>query len=534
MIACICCGGEKFRDLYQFESVKKKIAICNYCEMMVLDPMPTVEELKEVYKEDYFSNAKLHEGEVSGIYGYSDYISERINKQSAYKLNLAIIKRYILSLPEEAKLLDYGCGLGHFLDIAYDSKYKVSGLEFNPSAIDYIRGRYTYHVQHTEKLAEIDKQDVITAFDVFEHLQDPVGTLKSFHEKLNPNGLLVISTMDSRSITSKILGKRLEDFRRTSEHLYFFSRKNITQILEQNGFDVLHIHSQGHSFPLGILATRISNMIPIVGGILKFVLFLMPFLKNVNIYLNPLTKMVVYARKRPDDESNHKLLSLVMPAYNEQLYVEKVVEKVLSTDYEMDFELVFVDDGSTDRTLELVEKYKARENVRVISAPHKGKGAAVRRGIKESRGDLVIIQDADLEYDPSEIKTLIEAMKKSKSIVVFGSRFTGKYRKTGSLLYTAGNLFLTFFTNLMTGLNLSDMETCYKLFNGRLIRSIHLESEGFEFEPEITCRLSHKKIDIIEAPITYMARTRFQGKKIKISDGFKALFTIMKFRFFNN
>lgn len=534
MKPCICCGGNKFRNLYDFPTVQKKILMCNYCQLMVLDPMPTTDELKEIYKEDYFSNSKLHEGEVSGIYGYSDYISERINKQSAYKLNLAIIKRYILSAPDQASLLDYGCGLGHFLDIAYDSRYKVTGLEFNPAAIDYIRNRYTYNVQHTERLAEIEKQDVITAFDVFEHLQDPIATLKSFHDKLNDNGLLVISTMDSRSFTSRLLGKRLEDFRRTSEHLYFFSRKNITQILEQNGFEVLHIHSQGHSFPLGVLAQRISNMIPAVGVFLKGLLLLLPFLKNVNIYLNPLTKMVVYARKRSDNNPERKLLSLVMPAYNEQLYIEKVVEKVLSTDYGIDFELVFVDDGSTDRTLELMEKYSSHPRVRIISAPHKGKGAAVRRGIKESKGDLVIIQDADLEYDPAEIKSLVEGMEKTKSVVVYGSRFTGKYRKTGSFLYTAGNIFLTFFTNLMTGLNLSDMETCYKLFDGNLIRSIHLVSNGFEFEPEITCRLSQKKIDILEVPISYMARTRFQGKKIKISDGFKAVFTIIKYTFVNN
>ncbi len=536
---CINCNGTDHVELYSFPEAKKRIMKCNYCEMLSLDPKPTPEELRQVYSDSYYDNDKLLEKEIGGIYGYVDYISERINKQSCYKRILSYINRYNVPGLNPSQLLDYGCGLGHFLDIAYDFNHEVYGVEFNQSAIDYIEKRYKYNVQTVDAYNSSTQQfNVITSFDVIEHLLEPSEALQRFAEKLKHNGILVLTTTHARSITSKLLGKRLEDFRRISEHIFFFSPKNLSEMLYKHGFEVLKIHSQGHSFQLDMLCDRLKNTSKIAHGCLKTLLNVLPFLKRVSIYINPLTKFTLYARKvktgkLPEQEFSRKKLSIIMPAYNEQTYLKTIVSKVLSIDYGMDYELIIVDDGSKDRTFTIAKELAADPRIKPYTIPHAGKGAAVYEGIRKSIGDYVVIQDADLEYNPEDINKLLNTVKETNASVVYGTRFSGDYRRTGSFIYTLGNKFLTLLTNLTCGLNLTDMETCYKLFDGDLIRSVKIQSKKFDFEPEITCKLSRQKIALYETPISYEARTKLQGKKIGFSDGIQAIYAIFKYRFFD-
>jgi len=296
--ACRHCGSTRSRVKYTFKGTDKVIRECTVCKLMVLDPMPTEDDLKAVYNEGYFENEELTKQDVSRVYGYVDYISERINKQKGYRAVCETLRQMTAAGERRPTLLDYGCGLGFFLDVAYEFGFDGQGIEFNQYAIDYMRKRYAYQVGGPADLDPRARFDVITLFDVIEHLRKPFETLELVRGMLEKGGIVAISTMDSTSVTSRLMGKRLEDFRRISEHLFFFDRSNLSAILHKHGFDVLKSATMGHSFEMRLLASRVRAVLPIVGIPMQWMLRVLPFLSDKSIYFNPRTKFIVYARKR--------------------------------------------------------------------------------------------------------------------------------------------------------------------------------------------------------------------------------------------
>jgi glycosyltransferase involved in cell wall biosynthesis len=226
-------------------------------------------------------------------------------------------------------------------------------------------------------------------------------------------------------------------------------------------------------------------------------------------------------------------LSVVMPAYNEQATIRTIVARVLAVDLgPVEKELVIVDDGSKDGTREILKELEAEGAVRVFFQPHnQGKGAAVWRGIRESTGDMVIIQDADLEYDPSEYPQLIRPILDGQADVVYGSRFLGSPRGHRVLYFwhSVGNRLLTMLSNMFSDLNLTDMETCYKVMVRSVANRLDLQSRDFGIEPEITQKVAAMRARIYEVPISYHGRTYEEGKKIGLKDAFKAVYTILRF-----
>jgi len=222
-------------------------------------------------------------------------------------------------------------------------------------------------------------------------------------------------------------------------------------------------------------------------------------------------------------------LSVIIPVYNEKNTIRAIIELIRSVPIPK--EIIIVDDGSHDGTGEILASLPQDDGLRVISHPtNYGKGRAIRTGIAAATGEAVIIQDADLEYDPSDYGRLMDALERSGANVVYGSRFLDK-RKVTWFWHRAVNGFLTGLTNLLYGSRLTDMETCYKLFRAQTIRSLDLRSNGFEIEPELSSKILKKHERIVEVPISYKGRSFGEGKKIGWKDGFIAIWTLFKYRF---
>jgi glycosyltransferase involved in cell wall biosynthesis len=223
------------------------------------------------------------------------------------------------------------------------------------------------------------------------------------------------------------------------------------------------------------------------------------------------------------------LLSVVMPAYNEQATIEEIVRRVVAVPLRT--ELIVVDDGSKDQTREILTRLAAELPIKVIFQPSNGgKGAALRRGFEEITGDLVAIQDADLEYSPEEFPELIDLIVQGRADVVYGSRFLGRHR-VFMFTHYVGNRIVTLLTNILYNTMLSDMETCYKVMRAEVLRSFQLESNGFGIEPELTAKIFKRGYRVYEVPITYDGRGYDEGKKITWRDGFVALWVLLKYRF---
>ncbi len=226
---------------------------------------------------------------------------------------------------------------------------------------------------------------------------------------------------------------------------------------------------------------------------------------------------------------NRPILSVIMPVFNEIHLFRMIFEKVKAVPVQK--EIIVIDDGSQDGTRELLKTIESEKHERVkilFQEKNQGKTAAIRRGIQEAQGEITIIQDADLEYEPNDYPALIQPILDGKTDVVYGSRYLKKNFTPFNRLHTMVNQMLTLLSNLFTGQKLTDMETCYKVFKTSVIKNIRIESHRFDFEPEVTAKISHMGINIVEIPISYYGRKYEEGKKIGWRDGISAVVTIIR------
>jgi len=222
-------------------------------------------------------------------------------------------------------------------------------------------------------------------------------------------------------------------------------------------------------------------------------------------------------------------LSVVIPVYNEVHTIAEVVARVEAVP--LPKEIILVDDGSTDGTRDRLAEIARRPGVRVLYQPvNRGKGAALRAGIAAAAGDIVVVQDADLEYDPGEYPKLVQPILQGQADVVYGSRFAGGPQRPSRFWHTCGNRFLTWLSNIFTGLNITDMETCYKVFRREIIQGVRIEENRFGFEPEVTAKIAATGCRVAEVPISYAGRSYREGKKIGWKDGLRAIWCIVKYR----
>jgi len=224
-------------------------------------------------------------------------------------------------------------------------------------------------------------------------------------------------------------------------------------------------------------------------------------------------------------------VSIIIPVFNEERHIRKVIDQVLEVPLKISKEIIIVDDGSHDRTPEILRKFQAKKAIKVIfQKENLGKGAAIRKGLKVAMGEIILIQDADLEYSIDDYPALLKPLVEGHADIVYGSRFKGKITGMRWPNFLA-NKILTLSANLLYGLNISDEATAYKAFKREVIKSIPLKCQRFEFCPEVTAKAAKKHYRFLEVPITYHGRDAQKGKKIKAKDGFEALWTLIKYRF---
>jgi len=223
-------------------------------------------------------------------------------------------------------------------------------------------------------------------------------------------------------------------------------------------------------------------------------------------------------------------ISVVIPVYNEESTLQKIFSRIKKT--RIPSEILLIDDGSTDSTPQIIKQLQEDPSVRAITFPvNRGKGAAVSAGIKAAHGEIIILQDADLEYNPGEYKKLLKPFEKNQAEVVYGVRFMTTKKKTSYFLHFIANKILTLITNILYKSSLNDMETGYKIFRKDIFEQLQIKADGFDFEPEFTAKLLKRKIKIFEVPITFKPRNYAHGKKIKFYDALVAVWTLIKIRF---
>ncbi len=223
-------------------------------------------------------------------------------------------------------------------------------------------------------------------------------------------------------------------------------------------------------------------------------------------------------------------LSVIIPIYNEVESIREIINRVKDT--KLAWEIVLVDDGSIDGTRDLLKELDGKDNIRVIlKEKNEGKGSAVVAGVQAAKGDILLIQDADLEYDPRDYPTLLKPLEEGVADVVYGSRFLGGPRRVVMFWHMVANYLLTFMTNILFNTILSDMETGYKVFRKEVVEGMTIHAKRFDFEPEFTAKILKRKYRIFEVPISFNPRDYSQGKKIKLKDAFEAVWTLLKYRF---
>jgi 2-polyprenyl-3-methyl-5-hydroxy-6-metoxy-1,4-benzoquinol methylase len=504
------------RVYYLFSASDHRVVRCEDCSLLFLNPQPSNNELGRIYGADYFLGGDTQPGRQA--------VSEM--KQATARLYLAEARRY--SGLHTGRLLEVGCGDGDLLVTAEAEGWQVTGVEYSASACQKAQLRLKQGQVLWGELEQAglpaDHFDLCILSDVIEHVRDPIGFLREIHRLLRPGGTLLIATPSIDSWSAKLLKQKWMEFK--TEHLTYFGRRTLQTALARAGFREVVVGAGWKVLSLEYIKQHFERFpVPLLTPLVKFAVGLLPRSMRTKHRRLVASGLVAFSRKA--EVRPKPVLSVIVPAFNEARTFEPLMQALLKKELpNLDIEIIIVESNSSDGTRELVLKYKDHPRVKLLLEERpRGKGHAVRAGLKAAAGDYVLIQDADLEYDLEDYDALLEPLLAGRCAFVLGSRHGGhnvwKMRQfTGqrslSLFVNFGHRFFATLINILLLERIRDPFTMFKVFRRDCLYGLEFECNRFDFDFELLFKLIRKGYRPIELPVNYRSRSFAEGKKVRL------------------
>jgi SAM-dependent methyltransferase len=497
---------------HKFTSKGNPVWECSRCHLVFLHPQPSDEVLAGIYSEGYFMEGDNEQDRA---------ITSAMKAETA---RLYVDRLVAYMGPQRGRLLEIGCGNGHFLRAARDAGFQVQGMDVSAHsckvANQRLGGEFVFcgNAENLEPPAE--PYDVCALFDVIEHVRNPVKLLQRVRAFLKPEGVLFLCTPNLHSWSARVMRKRWSEFK--TEHLTYFGVETIRNLLAKTGYTRVEISPNHKALTLDYIHRHFQRF-PVAGlsSVLAAVRRLIPEPIRHRPFHIVVSGMNVLSRV--SEKRERPLLSLIVPVYNEKKTFALMMERVLGkTVPGIDREIVLIESNSTDGSREEVEKFRDIPSVRILYEDRpRGKGHAVRAGLAQARGDFVLIQDADLEYDVNDYDALLEPLRNYSRAFVLGSRHISSWKirqfSTQPLLSMVMNLAHWGFTaliNLTCASRMRDPFTMYKVFRRDCLHGLALTANRFDFDWELVIKLLRKGYVPLEIAVNYQSRSFGDGKKV--------------------
>ena len=511
---CLVCKGG--RIYYLFSTGGHRVVRCYDCGLVFLNPQPSDDELARIYNANYFLGSDSEAGRRAA--------SEI--KQATARLYLLEIRRY--HGLGSGRLIEVGCGEGDFLVLAEADGWQVTGVEYSPDACKKARQRLKHgdvlcgELQPAGLAAE--QFDLCVISDVLEHVRCPLDFLQEIHRVLKPGGTLFVATPSIDSWSARFLRQKWMEFK--TEHLIYFDRQTLQTALFKSGFRDVIVQPGWKILNFDYVKKHFERFpVPVITPALKFGARILP--KGAQLRHRRVVASGILAFSRKAGLRPQPVLSVIVPAYNEAKTLGGLMEALLRKEVTgLQMEIIVVESNSTDGTREAALKYKDHPKVRLILEERpRGKGHAVRAGLKAASGDYILIQDADLEYDLEDYDALLEHLVAGRNAFVLGSRHGGrnmmKMRQfTGqhglSLVLNFGHWFFTTLINVLFLQRLRDPFTMFKVFRRDCLYGLEFECNRFDFDYELLIKLIRKGYRPVELPVNYRSRSFKEGKKVRM------------------
>jgi SAM-dependent methyltransferase len=510
--ACHVCEG--VRVYYLFSTSDHRVVRCEDCGLVFLNPQPSDDELARIYGADYFLGSDSEKGRLA---------AGEIKLATA-RFYLSEIRRY--RGPESGRLLEIGCGDGDFLVLAEAEGWHVTGVEYSPTACEKARQRLKNGLVQCGELQSAglaaEQFDLCVISDVLEHVRSPLDFLREVHRVLKPDGTLFIVTPSIDSWSARFLRQKWMEFK--AEHLTYFGRQTLQTTLFKSGFRDVIVQPGWKILNFDYVKKHFKRFpVPLITPVLNLAARILP--KRVQFRHNRIVASGIMVFSRKAESRPQPVLSVIVPAYNEGKTFGVMMEALLRKNLPgLQMEIIVVESNSIDGTREAALKYKNHPKVKLILEDQpRGKGHAVRTGLKAASGDYVLIQDADLEYDLEDYDALLEQLVAGRCAFVLGSRHGGrnvlKMRQfTGqhglSLFFNLGHWFFTTLINVLFLQRLRDPFTMFKVFRRDCLFGLEFECDRFDFDYELLIKLIRKGYRPIELPVNYRSRSYKEGKKV--------------------